>query len=122
MKKSLKGALLSGLVFPGFGQIGLKAYARGFALLVFSLGGLVVITMETARQASSVVEKLVLEGGGADMNALSNALAQPAAASSSLRSELAWAVFCICWIIGVVDAYMLGKKKDDADAESLLLH
>ena len=34
MKNSLKGALLSGLVFPGLGQVVLKHYKRGFALML----------------------------------------------------------------------------------------
>ena len=34
MKNSMKGALLSGLVFPGLGQIALKRYRRGFALML----------------------------------------------------------------------------------------
>jgi hypothetical protein len=33
MKKSLKGALLSGLVFPGVGQMALKHKARGVKLI-----------------------------------------------------------------------------------------
>ena len=32
MRKSLKGALLSGLVFPGYGQFVLKHYMRGIAV------------------------------------------------------------------------------------------
>ena len=34
MNNSLKGALLSGLVFPGLGQIMLKHYKRGFVLML----------------------------------------------------------------------------------------
>jgi hypothetical protein len=34
MKNSLKGALLSGLVFPGLGQVFFRHYLRGIALML----------------------------------------------------------------------------------------
>ena len=43
MRKSLKGALLSGLVFPGYGQFVMKHYIRGVLLMLMGLACLVVI-------------------------------------------------------------------------------
>lgn len=40
MNNSLKGALLSGVVFPGLGQIILKHYKRGIALMFWVLAGI----------------------------------------------------------------------------------
>ena len=37
MSHALKAALLSGLVFPGLGQIMLKHYKRGIAVVVVTL-------------------------------------------------------------------------------------
>ena len=43
MKVSVKAALLSALVFPGFGQFYLKRYGRGFAFIIPALIGVGVI-------------------------------------------------------------------------------
>jgi len=108
MKYAIKGALLSGLVFPGVGQVMLKHYKRG-AVLIFSVSVLLVIVVAKAvMQALTILEKIESAGGAIDMNAISNA----AAVSNSLVSNLLMFLILLGWIIGVVDAYRIGKKKD----------
>ena len=46
MKKAIKAALLSALVFPGVGQMYLKRYVRGLIPMVLILAGLGMLIAE----------------------------------------------------------------------------
>ena len=112
MNNSLKGALLSGLLFPGLGQVFLKHYKRGIALMLTVLVSLLVIVVEAVQKAFTILEKIESEGGTIDMNSISNAATQASTTSGSLIFSFALLLIIFCWIIGVVDAYRIGKKKD----------
>jgi TM2 domain-containing membrane protein YozV len=111
MNNALKGALLSGLGFPGLGQMVLKHYKRGFALMFVVFGSLLVIAMEAIQKAFTIVEKIT-SGGAVDMSRITEAATQGATTSESLIGKLAFFVIIVFWNIGVIDAYRIGKKKD----------
>ena len=112
MNNSLKGVLLSGLVFPGLGQIILKHYQRGIALMVAVLVSLLIIIVKVLQQAFIILEKIDLESGPVDINTISNAGNQASNTSDNFIFNFVTALITICWILGVVDAYRIGKKKD----------
>jgi hypothetical protein len=111
MKNALKGALLSGLVFPGLGQVRLRHYKRGIALLLIVSVSLVVIVVKAVLQAFTILEKIELEGRAIDMSTILNATTQ-ASTSDSLLYNFLLLLIILCWIIGIVDAYRIGKKRD----------
>ncbi len=116
MNNALKGALLSGLVFPGLGQIMLRHYKRGIALMLAVSVGLLVVIVKVTQLAFTILEKIESEGRGVDMGAALNAAHQAFTASDSLIYNLVLLWIILCWIIGVVDAYMAGRKKDLAQS------
>jgi len=112
MNNSLKGALLSGVVFPGLGQIILKHYKRGIALMLTVLASLLVIVVKAVQQALTILEKINLEGGAINMSTISNIATQASTTFDSLIFNFVLLLMIFCWVIGVVDAYIIGKKKD----------
>ena len=112
MNHSLKGAFLSGLVFPGLGQVVLKHYKRGAVIMLTVLASLSLIVIEAVQKAFTILEKMESEGGSIDMNTISNAATQASTTSDSLIFSFALLLIIFCWIIGVVDAFRIGKKKD----------
>jgi hypothetical protein len=112
MNNSLKGVLLSGLVFPGLGQIVLKHHKRGAALMLAFTATLLAIVVIAVQQASSILEKVNLDGGAIDIKAISNAVSQASTTSESYTLKLLSWLLIFCWVIGVVDAYRIGRKKD----------
>jgi len=112
MSNSLKGALFSGLVFPGLGQIILKRYKRGIALILTVLVSLFVIVLKAVQQALATLEKIDLQDGNIDFSTVSNAANNAVSTSDSLIFNLGLILIILCWIIGTVDAYRIGKKKD----------
>ncbi len=112
MSNSLKAALLSGLVFPGLGHIILKHRKRGIALMLAVFVGLLVIIVKAVQQALNILEKIELESGLIDMNTIHNAAIQASTSFYSPLFKLVLLFIILCWFIGVVDAYRIGKRTD----------
>ncbi len=112
MNNSLKAAFLSGLIFPGLGQIVLKHYKRGAVIMLTVLVSLSVVVAKAVQHALAILEKIESEGGAISMSTISNAATQASATSGNLTFNLVLLLVAVCWIIGVVDAYRIGKKKD----------
>jgi len=112
MNNALKGALLSGLVFPGLGQVNLKHYKRGIALMLIVSISLLVIVVKAVLQALTILEKIESEGRAIDMSTILNATTQASTTSDSLLYKFVLLLIILCWIIGIVDAYRIGKKRD----------
>lgn len=100
MKQAIKGVLLSGLVFPGLGQLALKRPARGIAFLVVALAS--VISLAKATVDTVMASLPTLDPGAAA------SLSQAPTGGSSL----AFWVFILCWLLSLIDAYLLGARKD----------
>ncbi len=112
MRKSLKGALLSGLVFPGYGQFVMKHYIRGIALMLMCLTGLVVIGVKVRQQIFVVLEKIEYGDGTIDMSEVLNAVNLVDTTSGDTIYRFASLLLLFCWIIGIIDAYRIGWRKD----------
>jgi len=112
MNNSLKGALLSGLVFPGLGQVMLKHYKRGAVLMLAITATLLAVLIKAVQQAFTILEKIESESGGIDMSTISSAATQASTTSDSLTFKLLLWLTIFCWVIGIVDAYRIGRKKD----------
>ena len=112
MKNSLKGAFLSGLIFPGLGQIILKHYKRGTVIMLTVLVGMSVFIVKAVQHALDILEKIESQGGAISMSTISNAATQASATSGNLTFNIVLLLVILCWIMGVVDAYRIGKIKD----------
>lgn len=112
MKSSLKGALLSGLIFPGLGQIALKRYPRGIALMLVVMSALIVMIVTAVQQAYAVLESIEAAGGTPDSETIRQAAEHAAAAPGSALIPAMALLIVICWVVGVIDAYRIGRQKD----------
>lgn len=112
MTNALKSAMLSALVFPGLGQIALKRYRRGVALMLTSLASVAMIVAKAAREALSAFETLQSGGGVMNQDAISLAVGRSAGPSDGLTFTLLVLVSTICWMYSVVDAYRIGRQQD----------
>ena len=112
MSNSLQAALLSGLVFPGLGQVVLKRYRRGVVLMLIVLACLSVIAAIALQRAFAILKQIESAGGAIDMDAILNAAAQSSTTSDSLVVNYVSLLLIVCWVFGVVDAYRIGRKRD----------
>ena len=112
MKQSIKGAMLSGLVFPGLGQVVLKHHFRGLVLIVTVFAAIVMLVVEATRQAQAILEKIEAEGGVISMHTITDAANRSVEESGGTLSSVALLLIVVCWCYGVVDAYLIGQRLD----------
>jgi len=112
MKNATKGALVSGLVLPGLGQIVLKRYKRGLAIILALLSSLTIMVVKAAQLALAIFEKMELESGDLDMQAIANAATRASVTSDNRVFNLCLFLIVVLWVLSVADAYMIGKKMD----------
>jgi hypothetical protein len=110
MSRSTNAVLLSALVLPGAGHLYLKHLGRGVALIAVSLVCLGVFVDRAMQQASAVLDRLESEGGALDAGQLSDLVAQAANSAGSPATTVAALVLAGCWLVGIVDAYRLGRE------------
>lgn len=110
MSKSIKAALWSGLVFPGAGHLYLKRYGRGVVLIAVSAICLVIIASKAAAQVMAVLGQIEAEGGMIDPSRVSELASRATVAADTPALSTAIMVLIVCWVLGLVDAYRLGRR------------
>lgn len=110
MSKSLKVALLSGLIFPGAGHLYLKSYGRGITLIGVSAICVFILMSKVFDQANAVLQKMQAEGSVFDPARIVELAAQTPPAADTPALGVATVGLIACWFIGVIDAYRLGKR------------
>ena len=111
MKSSTRAALLSGLAFPGTGQIYLKRLWRGITIMVCVLCGIVAIVWVAAVRALAILEQLERQSGRIDMETLTS-LARTTSADAFSHVDLIGLFVVCCWLFSIVDACRIGKKME----------
>lgn len=115
MKNAVKAMLWSGLVFPGLGQLVLKYYKRGIALALATAACSYVLVAKVAnaiQQAMAIVDKIDFSSGVVDVQAITTAVSEADKASGSGATQFVVWILLILWLIGMVDAYVMGRRKD----------
>jgi len=112
MNNVIKGTLLSGVVLPGLGQVVLKCYKRGIALMLIVLVCLGTLVVTAVRRALAILQQLDLYGGMVDIHAISSAAARASRPTDSLMFSALVLVILFCWVFSVIDAYRIGRKLD----------
>ena len=108
MTRSIKAALLSGLIFPGIGHMVLKQYLRGSVLMLSALAALSVIVTEAINQALTIVDRMNSGEIPVAVGAITELASMPNSGADDSILSIAAFVVGIVWIIGIVDSYRLG--------------
>lgn len=109
MNRSTKAALLSALVLPGAGHFYLKKYLIGSVLAAVFGAGLYYLTATAFTKAVAISEKIQHGGVPLDFSAISELVStQTAGVDDPLLRFLPY-LLLVCWLIGVVDSYRLGR-------------
>jgi TM2 domain-containing membrane protein YozV len=112
MKKAVKGALWSGLVFPGFGQLIVKRPVRG---IVFIVATSVTVSMLAERiivRVLAAVQEITASGEPLDMVTIVSASRRATAITDSLALKLLVILAALLWAVSVIDAFVIGRKRD----------
>ena len=105
--------LLSGLVYPGVGQLTLGRVPAGIVFICLTTAGLIVLIYRVVQRAVHVVDKLLplLADNNVDVTTLNETIRRDSAAGWGLET-ISLAVIVSCWLLAIVHAYFIGKKID----------
>lgn len=115
MKKSVKAALFSGLLFPGAGHFLLRRYLRGMIFFVPALTSLLFIIDNSMRKALAIVGQIERGEVPLDPQAISSLISASASGPELAILNTAQWIFISCWAISVIDSYHLGKIADQSN-------
>ncbi|MEA1971059.1 MAG: hypothetical protein U9N37_05500 [Thermodesulfobacteriota bacterium] len=115
MKISTKAALLSGLIFPGTGQIHLKRFLRGITIMVLTFSGIGVIAWMATIRALAVLEQIQNQLNQVDMTTISNVALASSADHTSIYYKPTLLFILCCWLFSIIDAYRIGKKRERSE-------
>ena len=111
MNIAVKAALLSGLVFPGLGQIYLKQYWRGLIMIILVMLGLIIIVGMATFSALESLKAIQMKGGTVDMNTISN-LAVTYSTLNDIYYKIIFLLMACCWLFSIADAFRIGKIRN----------
>ena len=112
MRKSIKAVLLSALVFPGTGHFVIKKPVFGSVLVgitLFCLYHLISTVVEISRDLSAKIQTGEIPY---DVAKISELVSEKLAGSDEQLIGLSTLGIIICWIIGVVDSFRVGRQHD----------
>ncbi len=113
MKQATKGMLLSGLVYPGLGQL-LSGHVRSG--VIFALGttaGLIVLVYRLMQRILRAMDQILplLADDALDLQFLKELLGGVSAGGWGVENA-SLIVIVGCWLAAIAHAYFVGKKID----------
>ena len=112
MNKSTKAVLLSALLFPGCGHFYLKKRFMGALLTVISVVCLYFFTVSVFSLAKAISDQILRGEIAADIIEITLAIRGGLVDSGLHQLNVLTITIFSCWIIGMLDAYRLGRKED----------
>jgi hypothetical protein len=113
MKESTKGAFLSGLVYPGLGQMVLGSIFTGAFFILSTTAGFLVVIYRLTKRIYQAIDQILPMLASDTFNV--NKFIETVSRSSydSWRVEGVSLILVLgCWFASIGHAYMLGRKLD----------
>lgn len=117
MSRAVKAALLSALVFPGLGHLYLKRRLVGAALAIVSMGSLYLLFAAAADTAARITRQIQQGAVPLDAAAITRLIAEQPTGGDSGPAGVAGILLAVCWLVGIVDAWRLGRARDGSRGE-----
>lgn len=116
MKQAAKGAILSGLIYPGTGQLFFGRMLSGLAFIVLVTVGLGVLIYRIAMRIYLGMDQMLLMQDNNSLNFQKFKYFLNHAGYSSWDVELISLVAVVCcWISSIAHAYFVGKHLDQPE-------
>ncbi|PKN10531.1 MAG: hypothetical protein CVU72_00910 [Deltaproteobacteria bacterium HGW-Deltaproteobacteria-7] len=110
MDKAKNAALLSALLFPGWGQFYLKQYKRGLVFIVPVMAGLLALVWSIAQVAVTIIKAAPLKKGTLRLADIIQVTDDALKAVNIFYFIMILILIGAFWIISIIDAYHIGKK------------
>ncbi len=112
MKKAIRGTLLSGLVFPGLGQVVLGRRLLGAGIILATTLALVLLVMGLSQRVGVMSEQLLplLEQGTVGLDKIIEVVLRNATSSGGGVESFATPLLLACWLGSSLHAFFLGWR------------
>jgi hypothetical protein len=111
MSKAIKATLLSALVFPGVGHFFLKKHIAGALLAGAAFAALYLVISRMVERVLQIVDKIEHGEVSLDVTAIAELISRQPTGTDALLLRIAWIVLIVCWLIGIVDSYRVGRSQ-----------
>ncbi len=90
----------------------LKQYLRGSILILFTLIALSVIVTGAIRRALSIVDSINAGEIPLESGAITELVSNSISSADNLIVDISLIVIGACWIVGIIDSYILGTMQE----------
>jgi TM2 domain-containing membrane protein YozV len=113
MKASTRGMLLSGLVYPGLGQLILGRWISGIVLVLFATVTFVVLIYRVVERVYRLADQILplLAENALDVETFKELLARDAAGGWGVE-KICLVGLAVVWLVAIGHAYVAGKEID----------
>ena len=113
MKASTRGMLLSGLVYPGLGQLILGRMTSGIILVLLATVTFIVLIYRVVARVYGLMDRILplMANNALDMATLRTLLTRDGVGGWGVE-KICLVGFVGCWLIAIGHAYFVGKKID----------
>ena len=111
MKKSKKAVLLSAFVLPGLGHVFLKKYVMGVLLIGVALVATYSLIVKTVERSLHIIDN-IQSGVQLSADDIASLVSHQSAGQTSQWLDMGPLILLICWLIGIVDSYRIGRAQD----------
>lgn len=117
MTKSTKAALFSAFIIPGAGHFFLQRHLRATILASTSLIALYILISKAIEKALILRDKILSGEVEPHIATIMELVSKQSEGADASLINLATLVLIIVWLVGVIDAYRIGRIQD-RNAES----
>ena len=116
MRQSLKAALFSAFVLPGSGHFLLKKHVQGALLsgvTFLCIWALLSTALEKAQEISLKIQSGEIP---LDISRITDEVTKQTAGGGTQLADIATYLLIICWLVGIVDSFRIGRLLDKDDS------
>ena len=111
MNKATKAALYNLLLFPGWGQIYLKKYKKGIAIIIAMIAGALSILWSIVQTTIAFLRISPFRKNAVNFDAIVKTAIYSIKHTNRSYLILMLSLVLLLWISSIVDAYTIGKKQ-----------
>lgn len=110
MKPLYKALIFSAIVFPGAGYFILQRRARGWIALGVTLACLFVLLQEANHKAQIIAQKILDGSIPLDVDIIREQILHADGLYSATSLSLVTGMIGVTWLVGMTDAYRIGRQ------------
>jgi TM2 domain-containing membrane protein YozV len=111
MNLAIKGAYFNALLFPGWGQIYLKKYAKGILIIIAISAGIISILWSVAQSTINILKIAPIKKGTVTLVVIVQLAIDAIKSLNMFYLSLILFSMILLWILSIIDAYAIGKEE-----------